>query len=119
MASRRSGSILSRRGSASLADLGARIGAVIDRKRESYTPHGSAHDTVYSVGAFLRLIYPAGIPTDQYERAALLARMFDKIVRVANYGLKDGFDENPALDIVGYALRLYEVLERRDSCATG
>lgn len=120
MASRHFGSISRRKpsGGRTLAELGAAIGELVDRKRASYTPHGVLQDTVYSIGSFLRILYPAGIPPDQYERAALLVRMFDKIVRVVNYGIKDGFDENPAMDIVGYALRLYEILEGGSPCAT-
>ena len=53
-------------------------------------------------GAFLELLYPDGIKTEQFVDALLIARIFDKLMRIANR--KDAFGESPYKDIIGYGL---------------
>jgi len=50
----------------------------------------------------MRLLYPDGIRPDQYEDVLLLARDFDKNMRIANH--RDAFGENPYSDKIGYAI---------------
>lgn len=50
---------------------------------------------------FIQLLYPDGIASSQYDDVLLLARIFDKLVRIAN-GAED--EENPYADIAGYAI---------------
>lgn len=78
------------------AEIGAEIGALVDRKNAAY---GSSFS---KSGAFMRLLYPEGITPDQYDNALLLVRIFDKQVRIATH--KDALGENPFSDIAGYGL---------------
>lgn len=80
----------------SYEDLGRRVGALVDVKNQAY---GSAFD---DAGAFLRLLYPAGITPEQYGDALALVRIFDKMKRIATD--KDAFGESPFQDIAGYGL---------------
>jgi len=45
---------------------------------------------------------PNGIQVDQYDDLLTIARILDKLFRIAND--PDAFEENPYQDIVGYAL---------------
>lgn len=77
-------------------DLGKEIGALVDRKNEAY---GSSFE---KTGDFLMLLYEDGLAPEDWDDALLLARIFDKMVRIANR--KDAFEENPYKDIAGYGL---------------
>ena len=50
---------------------------------------------------FIKLLYPNGIQPHQYNDILLIARIFDKLVRIAT-GAED--EESPYLDIGGYAI---------------
>jgi hypothetical protein len=78
------------------ANLGATIGALVDRKNAAY---GSAFE---KSGEFLRLLYPNGISPDKYDDALLLVRIFDKQMRIATD--QDALGESPYDDIAGYGL---------------
>jgi hypothetical protein len=52
--------------------------------------------------AFMQLLYPNGIASDQLGDALLIARIFDKLMRIANR--KDAFGESPYRDIAGYGI---------------
>lgn len=80
----------------SYEELGRRVGALVDVKNQAY---GSAFD---DAGAFLRLLYPAGIAPDQYGDALALVRIFDKMKRIATD--RDALGESPYQDIAGYGL---------------
>lgn len=76
--------------------LGQEIGALVNEKNEAY---GSSFE---KTGEFLMLLYEDGLGPEDWDDALLLARIFDKMVRIANR--KEAFDENPYKDIAGYGL---------------
>ena len=75
-------------------ELGSAIGAIVDQKNKSY---GSSFA---KAGDFLRLLWPDGVPAHRYEDLLLLARIFDKQMRIATD--KDALGESPYADIAGY-----------------
>lgn len=77
-------------------DLGRQIGALVDRKNSAY---GNSHS---DVEGFFRLLYPRGIRPEQYATITTLARMFDKMKRIATDAT--AFNEDPWDDLVGYSL---------------
>lgn len=50
----------------------------------------------------IKILYPDGIPIESYKDALTLIRVIDKLFRIAT--ANDSFEENPWLDIAGYAL---------------
>ena len=76
--------------------LGTEIGQLVDCKNAAY---GSSFA---KCGDFLRLLFPQGIPPHRLEDALLLARIFDKQMRIATD--QDAFGETPFADIAGYGL---------------
>ena len=50
----------------------------------------------------LRILYPSGVSPDQYDDLLAVARIVDKLFRIANQ--KDAFGESPYRDIAGYGL---------------
>lgn len=77
-------------------DLGRRVGELVARKNRAY---GSSFA---KAGAFLRLLYPRGLAPAQFDDALVLARIFDKCMRIATR--KRAFGESPYLDLAGYGL---------------
>lgn len=59
-------------------------------------------DSFGKAGKILAILYPSGIPLDQYDSALTIARVVDKLFRIATD--KDAFGESPWKDIMGYAL---------------
>jgi hypothetical protein len=59
-------------------------------------------DSFRACADYFKILYPNGIKPEQFEDALLLARDFDKSMRVAHK--KDAFGENPWKDKLGYAL---------------
>lgn len=80
----------------SFSALGTRVGKLVEEKDAAY---GSSVDCA---GDFLKLLYPDGIPPNQYGDALLLVRIFDKMKRIATN--RDAFGESPYQDISGYGL---------------
>ncbi len=76
--------------------LAAEIGALVEAKQKSYG------DSFGKSGAVMRILYPAGIKTEQLDDALTVVRMLDKIFRVATD--RDALGESPFRDIAGYAL---------------
>lgn len=72
-------------------------------KRQAY-----GKDNLTGAGEFLKLLYPNGMKPEQYTHALLLARMFDKMSRLAN----GANTEDPFADLAGYAICAIE-LEKR------
>lgn len=72
------------------------IGKLTSEKQVAYG------DSFNQCGEFLMLLYPNGIPVEKYTDVLCLARMFDKMKRIA--ARKDAFGESPYRDIAGYAL---------------
>lgn len=75
---------------------GKEIGELVKRKNNAYG------DSFFHSGEFLRLLYPTGIKPEQYDDVMTIARVYDKLQRIATD--KDAFGENPWSDIVGYGL---------------
>jgi len=76
--------------------LAQEIGELTAQKNESY-----GQTAVYA-GEILKVLYPDGVRPEQYNDMLLIARVIDKLGRIANR--KDAFGENPWLDIAGYGL---------------
>lgn len=72
------------------------IGKLVAQKNQAY---GSAFE---KCGAFFKLLYPDGIKPEQYSDALLLARIFDKLMRIAT--AKDALGESPYRDVAGYGI---------------
>lgn len=72
------------------------IANVVAQKNEAY---GSSFSKSQE---FLEILYPNGIQVHQYKDMLTIARIFDKLMRIANR--KDAFSESPYGDIMGYAL---------------
>lgn len=77
-------------------ELGRKIGALVQEKNDAYGNSFSKSE------AFFKILYPDGIKPEHYSDVLLLARIFDKIMRIANQ--KDAFGESPYTDIVGYGI---------------
>lgn len=76
--------------------LGDLLGKLVDEKNAAYG------NSFAEAGAFLRLLYPGGIATDQYDDALAIIRIIDKLYRIANK--KNALGESPYKDIAGYGL---------------
>lgn len=76
--------------------IGAGVGRLVARKQLAYG------DSFGRSGDVLRQLYPQGIQPPQYDDLLTIARILDKLFRIATE--KDAYDENPYQDIVGYGL---------------
>jgi len=72
------------------------IGRLVDQKNKAYG------DSFRNSGDILRILYPEGIKPEQYDDMLALARIIDKMFRIATN--RDAFSENPYVDIAGYAI---------------
>lgn len=78
------------------SDIGKDIGGVVNEKQKAYgDSFGKAH-------RILLELYPNGISPDQYSTILTMARVIDKMFRIATNN--DPFGENPWKDIAGYAI---------------
>jgi len=78
------------------AEIGDRVGKLVSDKQRAYG------DSFGRSGECLRQMFPEGIKPNQYDDLLTIARILDKLFRIANN--PTAFDENPYRDIVGYAL---------------
>tara|TARA_R100001244_G_C5072022_1_gene111624 strand:+ start:47 stop:343 length:297 start_codon:yes stop_codon:yes gene_type:complete len=78
------------------ADLGSTVGKLVKEKQQAYG------DSFGKSGECLRQMYPDGIKPEQYDDLLNVARLLDKLFRIANN--PTAFEENPYQDIVGYGL---------------
>ncbi len=76
--------------------IASEVGKLVSEKNKAY---GSSFS---KTGEFFSLLYPDGITPARYEDALLLARIFDKAMRIATR--KDALGESPYRDLCGYAL---------------
>lgn len=63
-------------------------------------------DSFSRAGEILKVLYPLGLPPGKYHEVLVMARVIDKMFRIANTPV-DGLDsmgEDPWQDIEGYAL---------------
>ena len=80
----------------SYEELGQEIGRLVQEKQNSYG------DSFGRSGQCLREMFPNGIQPEQYDDLLTIARILDKLFRLANK--PDAFGESPYGDILGYAL---------------
>ena len=76
--------------------LGEDVGKLVYDKQLAYG------DSFGRSGECLRQMFPEGIKPSQYDDLLTIARILDKLFRLAND--PSAFAENPYQDIVGYAL---------------
>lgn len=76
--------------------VGAEIGRLVNEKQRAYG------DSFGKSGDVLRILYPDGVPPDQYDDFLAVTRILDKLFRIATD--KDALGENPFRDIAGYGL---------------
>jgi hypothetical protein len=77
-------------------DIGYDVGELVQRKQRAYG------DSFGRSGECLRQMFPSGVRPDQLDDVLTIARILDKLFRIANQ--KGAFDESPYRDICGYAL---------------
>jgi|TARA_R100001198_G_C5215005_1_gene199066 hypothetical protein len=78
------------------SEIGYDVGSLVSDKQRAYG------DSFGRSGECLRQMFPDGIKTEQYDDLLTIARILDKLFRIANN--PNAFDENPYQDIVGYGL---------------
>jgi len=72
------------------------IATTVEEKQAAYG------DSFGRAGNCLREMYPDGIMPEQYDDLLTIARVLDKLFRVAHQ--KNAFGESPWKDICGYSL---------------
>ena len=78
------------------SEIGAEVGKLVYDKQLAYG------DSFGRSGECLRQMFPKGIKPNQYDDLLTIARILDKLFRLANDPC--AFDENPYRDIVGYSI---------------
>lgn len=73
-----------------------KLGELVAQKNEAYGNSFAESEKI------LKVLYPDGVRPDQYTDILVMARVLDKLFRVANK--KDAFEESPWQDISGYGL---------------
>ena len=76
--------------------IGGDLGKLVAEKQAAYG------DSFGRSAAVLMELYPNGIKPEQYGDLLTIARILDKLFRIANQ--KEAFDESPYRDIGGYCL---------------
>ena len=87
------------------SDIGSKVGKLVEEKQKAYG------DSFGRSGRCLMEMFPDGIKMDQYDDLLTIARILDKLFRIAND--PDAFEENPYQDIVGYSLLAMKRYEER------
>lgn len=82
-----------------------KLGELLSEKNEAYGNSFAESEKI------LRVLYPNGVGPDQYTDILVMARVLDKLFRVANK--KEAFDESPWQDISGYGLLMTVYDEER------
>lgn len=77
------------------AEIGEEIGGMVNEKQEQYG------DSFGRAGRVLQELFPCGIEPEQYDDVLAIARILDKLFRVAN---GDQGDESAYRDIAGYGI---------------
>lgn len=81
------------------------IGELCDAKNEAYG------NSFHVSGEFLKILWPHGVPVSAYQDMLTIARVFDKMMRIATK--KDAFGEDPWKDIGGYAILMYALSKKQ------
>lgn len=79
-------------------DKALQLAQLVKDKREAYG------DSFGRTEKLFHILYPDGVPTEQFKNALFILRVLDKICRLANNGDSDPMNEDPVVDIAGYAL---------------
>jgi hypothetical protein len=79
-----------------LRSLGEELVELTVEKNQAYG------DSFANSGVILKALYPSGVRPDQYRDMLAVARVVDKLGRIANRPA--AFGESPWKDIAGYAL---------------
>lgn len=82
--------------SSAFSKIGEEVGKLVGEKQVAYG------DSFGRSGECLRQMYPDGIKPDQYDDLLTIARVLDKLFRIASN--PEAFGENPYKDIVGYGI---------------
>lgn len=81
-------------------EIGQTVGKLVQEKQIAYG------DSFTRSGKVLKELYPHGIDPTQYDDVLTIARILDKLFRIANK--PDAFGENPYQDIAGYGILGYK-----------
>lgn len=76
--------------------IAAEIGDLVQQKNQAYG------DSFVKAGEILRILYPEGVAPDQYQDLLAVARILDKLFRIATD--RDALGESPWRDLCGYSL---------------
>jgi hypothetical protein len=76
--------------------IGTELGKLVQDKNLAYGPAAKTS------GQMLRLLFPQGCHPSRFDDLLLIARMWDKLSRIATR--PDAFGESPYKDIAGYAI---------------
>lgn len=91
-----------------MEQCGKELGIMLDEKNIAYG------DSFGTTGAFIKLLYPNGVPVDQYDNVQAFVQMFNKMKRIAT--LENAFHEDPKKDLAGYAVLFYfQFLKQRET----
>lgn len=77
-------------------ELGAELGQLVTQKQLAYG------DSFGRAGEVLKILFPNGVKPDRYRDLLAIARMLDKLFRIATD--RDAYGESPWMDVAGYAL---------------
>ena len=86
--------------------IGWDVGQLVQAKQNAYG------DSFGRSGECLRQMFPNGIQLNQYDDLLTIARILDKLFRIAND--PKAFSENPWQDIVGYGLLAMKRYDEKD-----
>ena len=75
---------------------GLELGTLLVKKQQAYG------DSFGKAGKVLHILYPNGVKSDQYDDLLTVARILDKLFRIATD--RDALGEDPYGDIAGYGL---------------
>lgn len=76
--------------------MGKQIGALVAEKNKAYG------DSFARCGDILKTLYPSGVKPEQYGDLLAIARVLDKLFRIASD--KGAFGESPWRDVAGYGI---------------
>jgi len=85
--------------------LAQQLEKLVEKKQEKYG------DSVTRSEQILKILYPNGIQPEQYGDVLLVARILDKLSRIATD--KHAFGESPYKDLAGYGLLGWAKDEKR------
>jgi hypothetical protein len=76
--------------------IGQKIGRLVDEKNVAYG------DSFHQSHRVLEVLYPNGVGVEQYKDLLFVARVIDKLFRIASN--KYAFGESPYKDLAGYGI---------------